>query len=105
MTFTLHRRHPGNTFSGQRILHNLKDNLPFTVDVEGPIPRTDYAATCKCTEVYRINAESVSWLRKNEMLRKGLRNNPCVCACQGVLGGEVVDVEKRGYRSHYRKLK
>ncbi len=103
MTFTITSRHPGNAFSGQRILHNLKDSLPFNLEVEGPIPRTDYAATCKCSEVYRITDESVTWLRKNEMLRE-MVNNPCVCLCCGVLGGEVVEVE-RGYRSHYRKRK
>lgn len=102
MTFTLHRRHPGNVFSGQRVLHNLTDQLPITIEVSNPIPRTDYAATCKCTEVYRITDESTMWLRKNAMLRKGVENNPCVCLCCGVVGGEGVSGE-RGYRSHYRK--
>ncbi len=102
MTFTVNSRHPGNAFSGQRVLHNLKDNLPFTLEVEGPIPRTDYAATCKCSEVYRVTDESVTWLRKNTMLRKGLWNNPVVCLCQGELGGEVVE-DSRGHRSHYKK--
>lgn len=102
MTFTVTSRHPGNVFSGQRVLHNLTDFLPLTLDVDGPIPRTDYAATCKCAEVYRITDDAVTWLKKNTMLRKGLRNNPCVCLCQGVLGGETV-VEERGHRSHYRK--
>lgn len=59
----------------------LLANMPFAVTVE-PEPRTAYASPCKCVTVYRI--VDIEWLRKRELLRRGITANPCVCDCMGV---------------------
>lgn len=62
--------------------------FPFDVEVEGPLPRTDYAATCKCQSVYRITEESCQDLKRRDLLPQRFRGaivRPCVCQCMGAL--------------------
>lgn len=61
MTFTVTKPHPGTTYSSLQVIRDLTDHLPFNLEVSGPIPRTDYATTCRCLEVYRVTDESTLW--------------------------------------------
>ena len=87
MTVTVNKPTPGRPYSSSTIVRSLWDALPFEIEVTGPHPRKEYAATCQCTEVYRITADGVAWLSKRGLIRQDLRKAieagklPCVCRC------------------------
>lgn len=82
MTFLIERLPDGVGSRKDRRYHReaLLKSFPFEVEVEVE-PRGNYASPCDCKSVYRI--VDVEWLKRRELLRRGMTSNPCVCACMG----------------------
>ena len=62
----------------------LLDRMPFGLAVTEEERAVSYASPCVCAIVYRVTEDSVRWLRKNGLLRRGVER-PCVCPCMGSL--------------------
>lgn len=60
--------------------------MPFDLTVTGEM-RGGYQSPCQCKLIYRATAESVEWLRRNEMLKRGI-SEVCVCSCMGRIRSE-----------------
>lgn len=67
--------------------YDLAKMLPMELMVFGvPESRNEtYPGNCECVSVWRVAPLAMDWLRKRELLRKGLGSErvPVLCSCMG----------------------
>lgn len=71
MTFLVKSPTPGSPYRSHGIARSLHNALPFEVEVLDPEPRTTYAATCKCKQVYPVSPSGLKWLKRHECEKSG----------------------------------